>query len=49
MNLFDVSEIETVELEENQEVIIEDHDNPDQMFLFSPLDIALCHQLTPTA
>ncbi len=49
MNLFDVSEIETVELEDNQEVIIEHHDNPDQMFLFSPLDIALCHQLTPTA
>ena len=49
MNLFDVSEIETVELEDNQEVIIEHHDNPDQMLLFSPLDIALCHQLTPTA
>lgn len=49
MNLFDVSEIETVELEDNQEVIIEHHDNPDQMFLFSPLDIALYHQLTPTA
>lgn len=49
INLFDVSEIETVELEDNQEVIIEHHDNPDQMFLFSPLDIALYHQLTPTA
>ena len=49
MNLFDVSEIETVELEDNQEIIIEHHDNPDQMLLFSPLDIALCHQLTPTA
>ena len=52
MNLFDVSEIETIELEdnqENQEVIIEHYDNPEQMFLFSPLDIALCHQLTPAA
>lgn len=55
MNLFDVSEIEAIELEENQdnqdnqEVIIEHHDNPEQMFLFSPLDLALCHQLTPSA
>ena len=55
MNLFDVSEIEAIELEDNQdnqdnqEVIIEHHDNPEQMFLFSPLDLALCHQLTPSA
>ena len=48
MNLFDMSEIETVDVPENdkEEIIIE-YTNPNQMSLFSPLDMALGHQLAP--
>lgn len=48
MNLFDMSEIETVNVPENdEEELIIEYTNPNQMSLFSPLDMALSHQLAP--
>ena len=48
MNLFDLSNIDIVDVDESidelpQETII----NPKQMSLFSPVDMALLHQLAP--